>query len=134
MVLRLARNIGDSSSHFYDGKVLYGPDPIVPVKFCENGLKFHVDVVNGQKTGFFLDQRENRLQVKEICSGLSVLNVFSYTGGFSIYAISGGCRSLVEIDSNSFALKSSLQNLELNFQKNKTLSIANRGRCFSKVT
>ncbi|MGK0180544.1 MAG: 23S rRNA (cytosine1962-C5)-methyltransferase, partial [Nitrospinales bacterium] len=63
VVLRLARNTGDSSSNFYDGKVLYGPDPIVPVQFCENGLKFHVDVVDGQKTGFFLDQRENRLQV-----------------------------------------------------------------------
>lgn len=115
IVLRLARNTKDSSSNFFDGKVLYGPDPIVPVQFYENGLKFHVDVVSGQKTGFFLDQRENRLQIKEISSGLSVLNVFSYTGGFSIYAISGGCRSLVEIDSNSFALKSSLQNLELNF-------------------
>ena len=134
VVLRLARNIGDSSSHFYDGKVLYGSDPIVPVKFFENGLKFHVDVVNGQKTGFFLDQRENRLQVKEISSGLSVLNVFSYTGGFSIYAISGGCRSLVEIDSNSFALKSSLRNLELNFpeeQKFKYLQI--EGDAFQKL-
>jgi 23S rRNA (cytosine1962-C5)-methyltransferase len=114
--------------------VLYGSDPIVPVKFFENGLKFHVDVVNGQKTGFFLDQRENRLQVKEISSGLSVLNVFSYTGGFSIYAISGGCRSLVEIDSNSFALKSSLRNLELNFpeeQKFKYLQI--EGDAFQKL-
>lgn len=134
VVLRLARNIDNSTSHFFDGQVLYGPDPIVPVQFCENGLRFHVDVINGQKTGFFLDQRENRLQIKKISSGLSVLNVFSYTGGFSIYAISGGCRSLVEIDSNSFALQSSLQNLKLNFsekQPNEYLQI--EGDAFKKL-
>jgi len=119
VVMRLARNIEKSSSHYGDGQVLYGPDPIAPVQFLENGLKFHVDVVSGQKTGFFLDQRDNRLQIKTISAGLSVLNVFSYTGGFSIYAISGGCRSLVEIDSNPLALKSSLQNLQLNFPKER---------------
>ncbi len=115
IVLRLARNTANSSSNFIDGKVLYGSTPITSVQFSENGLKFNVDVVKGQKTGFFLDQRENRLQIKHISSGLSVLNVFSYTGGFSIYAISGGCKKLLEIDSNRFALKSSLQNLQLNF-------------------
>jgi 23S rRNA (cytosine1962-C5)-methyltransferase len=134
VVLRLARNTEDPSSHFFDGKVLYGPDPIVPVQFCENGLKFHVDVVNGQKTGFFLDQRENRLQIKNISSGLSVLNVFSYTGGFSIYAVSGGCRSLVEIDSNSFALNSSLQNLKLNYLKKQDFEYSQiEGDAFQKL-
>ena len=102
---------------FFDGKVLFGPDSIVPVHFRENNLNFQVDVVNGQKTGFFLDQRENRLQIKQISKGLSVLNVFSYTGGFSIYAISGGCKKLLEIDSNTWALKSSKQNLKLNFNE-----------------
>ncbi|MEK9629749.1 MAG: class I SAM-dependent rRNA methyltransferase [Nitrospinota bacterium] len=115
LVLRLARNINPSTSEFFDGKVLFGSDPVHPVQFLENNLIFKADVVNGQKTGFFLDQRDNRLQIKNISSGLSVLNVFSYTGGFSIYAISGGCRKLVEIDSNALALKFSSQNLKLNF-------------------
>ena len=134
VVLRLARNTEDPSSHFFDGKILYGPDPIVPVQFCENGLKFHVDVVNGQKTGFFLDQRENRLKIKKISSGLSVLNVFSYTGGFSIYAVSGGCRSLLEIDSNSIALNSSLKNLKLNYPNEQNFEYSQiEGDAFQKL-
>jgi 23S rRNA (cytosine1962-C5)-methyltransferase len=134
VVLRLARNTEDPSSHFFDGKILYGPDPIVPVQFCENGLKFHVDVVNGQKTGFFLDQRENRLKIKKISSGLSVLNVFSYTGGFSIYAVSGGCRSLLEIDSNSIALNSSLKNLKLNYPNEQNFEYSQiEGDAFKKL-
>lgn len=134
VVLRLARNTEDPSSYFFDGQILYGPDPIVPVQFCENGLKFHVDVVNGQKTGFFLDQRENRLKIKKISSGLSVLNVFSYTGGFSIYAVSGGCRSLVEIDSNSIALNSSLQNLKLNYPNEQNFEYSQiEGDAFQKL-
>jgi len=134
VVLRLSRNTEDPSSHFFDGKILYGPDPIVPVQFCENGLKFHVDVVNGQKTGFFLDQRENRLKIKKISSGLSVLNVFSYTGGFSIYAVSGGCRSLLEIDSNSIALNSSLKNLKLNYPNEQNFEYSQiEGDAFQKL-
>jgi len=117
IVLRLARNI--EKKDFFDGKVLFGPDSIVPVHFRENNLNFQVDVVNGQKTGFFLDQRDNRLQIKNISKGLSVLNVFSYTGGFSIYAISGGCKKIVEIDSNVWALKSSIKNLKLNFNETR---------------
>ena len=134
VVLRLSRNTEDPSFHFFDGKILYGPDPIVPVQFCENGLKFHVDVVNGQKTGFFLDQRENRLKIKKISSGLSVLNVFSYTGGFSIYAVSGGCRSLLEIDSNSIALNSSLKNLKLNYPNEQNFEYSQiEGDAFQKL-
>ena len=134
VVLRLSRNTEAPSSHFFDGKILYGPDPIVPVQFCENGLKFHVDVVNGQKTGFFLDQRENRLKIKKISSGLSVLNVFSYTGGFSIYAVSGGCRSILEIDSNSIALKSSLKNLKLNYPNEQNFEYSQiEGDAFQKL-
>ena len=121
VVLRLSRNVKKSSHQFFDGQILLGPEPIIPVKFLENGLKFHVDVIKGQKTGFFLDQRDNRLFIKNNSYGLSVLNVFSYTGGFSIYAISGGCRKIVEIDSNARALYFSLQNLRLNFPEKKDL-------------
>ena len=72
-------------------------------------------MVKGQKTGFFLDQRNNRLKIREMAKKRSILNVFSYSGGFSVYAVAGGCRSLVEVDSNSFALETSLRNLKLNF-------------------
>ena len=121
VVLRLSRNVDQFSNQFFDGQILLGSDPKTQVQFLENGLKFNVDVIKGQKTGFFLDQRDNRFLVKSISSGLSVLNVFSYTGGFSIYAISGGCRKLVEIDSNPHALSYSLQNLKLNFPEKKNL-------------
>ncbi len=132
VVLRLARNI--EKSDFFDGKVLFGPDSVVPVNFQENHLNFQVDVVNGQKTGFFLDQRDNRLQIKKISRGLSVLNVFSYTGGFSVYAISGGCRKLVEIDSNPWALNDSLQNLKLNFQETRNFDFKQiEGDAFQKL-
>jgi len=121
VVLRLSRNVEKSKQQFFDGQILLGPEPTASVQFRENGLNFYVDVIKGQKTGFFLDQRDNRLLIKQISSGLSVLNVFSYTGGFSIYAISGGCKKLVEIDSSSHALNYSLNNLKLNFPGNKDL-------------
>ena len=132
IVLRLARNI--DKGDFFDGKVLFGPDSIVPVHFQENNLNFQADVVNGQKTGFFLDQRNNRFQIKQISKGLSVLNVFSYTGGFSIYAISGGCKKIVEIDSNAWALKSSIQNLKLNFNEARNFEYQQiEGDAFKKL-
>ena len=134
VVLRLSRNVDQFSNQFFDGQILLGSDPITPVQFLENGLKFNVDVIKGQKTGFFLDQRDNRFLVKNISYGLSVLNVFSYTGGFSIYAISGGCRKLVEIDSNSHALNYSLQNLKLNFPEKKDLEFQQiEGDAFQKL-
>ncbi len=94
VVLRLARNVGKSleyGSTYRDGQILYGQGSSGWVQFKENGLKFAADVVAGQKTGFFLDQRENRLKIGEMAIGRSVLNVFSYSGGFSVYAFVGGC-------------------------------------------
>ena len=116
VVLRLARNVGkslESGSTYRDGQILYGRSGWV--QFKENGLKFMADVVAGQKTGFFLDQRENRLKIGEMAIGRSVLNVFSYSGGFSVYAFVGGCRSVVEVDCNPFALETSLRNMKSNF-------------------
>ncbi len=124
VVLRLARNVGKSlstSTLYRDGQVLYGHENSGWVQFRENGLNFMADVIEGQKTGFFLDQRNNRLKIKEMAKGQTVLNVFSYSGGFSVYAFAGGCKSVVEVDSNPFALKTSLQNLRLNFPE-KTFS------------
>ena len=118
VVLRLAQNISksqDTNATYHDGQVLYGSENSSWVEFKENGLKFLADVVEGQKTGFFLDQRDNRLKIRGMVKGRSVLNVFSYTGGFSVYAMAGGCKSVVEVDSNPYALKTSLRNLKLNF-------------------
>ena len=118
VVLRLARNVSKSlgtNSTYRDGQVLYGDGNSGWVQFKENGLKFLADVVEGQKTGFFLDQRDNRLKIREMARDQTVLNVFSYSGGFSVYALAGGCRSVVEVDSNPFALETSLRNLKLNF-------------------
>ena len=118
VVLRLARNVSkllESGSAYRDGQILYGHGNSGWVQFKENGLKFTADVVAGQKTGFFLDQRENRLKIGEMAKGQSVLNVFSYSGGFSVYAWAGGCSSVVEVDSNPFALETSLRNMKLNF-------------------
>jgi 23S rRNA (cytosine1962-C5)-methyltransferase len=127
VVLRLARNVGnhlESDSIYRDGQVLYGDEKSGWVEFKENGLKFMADVIEGQKTGFFLDQRDNRLKIKKMARGLSVLNVFSYSGGFSVYAMAGGCSSVVEVDCNPFALQTSLKNLKLNFPE-KTFSAKN---------
>jgi 23S rRNA (cytosine1962-C5)-methyltransferase len=116
VLLQLSRHVQRvSDGQFRDNQVLSGPDLEGPVWFRENGLIFEADLINGQKTGFFLDQRENRQKVRELAEGRSVLNVFSYTGAFSIYAFSGGARSVVEVDINAQALAASKKNWELNF-------------------
>ena len=86
------------------------------IRFKENGINFEADVLLGQKTGFFLDQRDNRQHVRLLSKGKSVLNVFSYTGAFSVYAFAGGARSVLEIDSNALVLTASKKNLKLNFE------------------
>ena len=105
-----------------DGCVLFGDMVELPVRFKENKINFEVDVFLGQKTGFFLDQRDNRQHIRLLSKGKSVLNVFSYTGAFSVYAFVGGARSVLEIDSNSFALTAAKKNLRLNFPEKKFTS------------
>lgn len=78
---------------------LYGGDGTTERIVTENGNRFHVDWGAGQKTGFFLDQRENRELVRRYSSGRAVLNTFSYTGGFSVYALAGGAERVVSVDS-----------------------------------
>ncbi len=111
----------------------------------ENGLRFIVDIQNGQKTGFYLDQRENRAFVRQIAQGKSVLNCFCYTGGFSVYALSGGAESVLSIDSSEEAIQLAQENTLLNlgtldhsewlvgdvFQELRTLR--DRGRQFDRV-
>ncbi len=81
----------------------------------ENGLKFHVDWLRGQKTGFFVDQRENRSLLEHYAKGRSVLNMFCYTGGFSVYAMRGGAALVHSVDSSAKAIELTNANVELNF-------------------
>ncbi|KAA0247498.1 MAG: 23S rRNA (cytosine(1962)-C(5))-methyltransferase RlmI [Ignavibacteriota bacterium] len=93
---------------------LSGKEPDDLIQILENGLKFSVDVKNGHKTGFYLDQRDNRKLVSEFSRGKNVLNCFSYTGGFSVYALSSGAKNLTQIEASESALDLSTKNIELN--------------------
>ena len=116
ILLQLSRHVQRISEGGYqDNQMLLGPDLEKPVRFRENGLLFEADLLHGQKTGFFLDQRDNRQKVREWAEGRSVLNMFSYTGAFSVYALAGGARSVLEIDVNAQAQAAALKNWELNF-------------------
>ena len=81
----------------------------------ENGLRFHVDWLKGQKTGFFVDQRENRSLLERYSFGRKVLNMFCYTGGFSFYAMRGGASLVHSVDSSAKAIELTRRNVELNF-------------------
>ncbi len=117
LVLRLSRNLRDAAAKpggCSEGQWLAGPGPVEPVVFRETGLWFEADVLRGQKTGFFLDQRENRRRVEARARGRSVLNVFSYTGGFSLYAARGGAARVDSLDLSAHALDGARRNFALN--------------------
>jgi len=94
--------------------VLAGKAPPSRVEIVENGLRFRVDLIGGQKTGFFLDQRDNRAFLATLARGQSVLNCFSYSGAFSLYAFAGGAKDILTLDSSRPALELAEQNLALN--------------------
>jgi 23S rRNA (cytosine1962-C5)-methyltransferase len=85
------------------------------LKALENGLQFHVDWLRGQKTGFFVDQRENRSLLERYSAGKSVLNMFCYTGGFSVYAMRGGANLVHSVDSSAKAIDLTDKNMEISF-------------------
>lgn len=116
LVLRLSRNLaaGAERAGWKDGDLLAGEDPGEAVPFLESGLVFHAEVRRGQKTGFFLDQRENRRRVEALAAGAEVLNAFSFTGGFSLYAARGGARRVTDLDISAHALAESVRNFERN--------------------
>ena len=87
----------------------------VPEFIVENGLKFKVDWIKGQKTGFFVDQRDNRSLVEKYAEGRNVLNLFCYTGGFSAYAMRGKAKLIHSVDSSSKAIDLTKENIDLNF-------------------
>ncbi|MDE6497286.1 MAG: class I SAM-dependent rRNA methyltransferase [Muribaculaceae bacterium] len=86
----------------------------------ENGLKFHIDWLRGQKTGFFVDQRDNRALLGRLAAGRRVLNMFCYTGGFSVYAMAGGATEVVSVDSSAKAVTLTEANVKLNFPDSDT--------------
>lgn len=123
LVLRLSRNIQDFARrelNLEDGQILIGPIARTPT-FLESGLRFEADVIRGQKTGFFLDQRENRRRVESLSHGAEVLNAFSFSGGFSLYAARGGAKSVTDIDISPHALESARRNFSLN-QSDRNIS------------
>lgn len=152
VVLRLARAIAELTAErtgLAEGAILAGTPLDGPVVFRENGLRFRCDPVRGQKTGFFLDQRENRARVGALAGGKRVLNAFSYTGGFSLYAARGGATHVVSLDSSRAALDEARENFALNAdvpEVARTLHecicedawtalarLAREGRCFELV-
>jgi 23S rRNA (cytosine1962-C5)-methyltransferase len=94
--------------------VVAGEVPAGPVSIRENGLRFLVDVQSGQKTGFFLDQRDNRAMIRQLAAGRDVLNAFAYTGAFSIYAAAGGARQVTSVESSARALELARDSWSLN--------------------
>jgi len=120
LVLRLSRALQSDRLNIAklygleDGQQLIGEGADEPVEFVENGLLFQADVRLGHKTGFFFDQRENRQKARELAQGRRVLDVFSYTGGFSVYALAGGARTITALDVSEPALET----LKLNVDNN----------------
>lgn len=117
IVLRLARNIQALAAEGFgltDGQVLRGAMAGEPIVFRESGIRFYSNVLKGQKTGFFLDQRENRRRVGQLAKGRHVLNCFSFSGGFSLHAARGGAASVADLDISRHALDSAEANFALN--------------------
>jgi len=100
----------------------------------ENGYKFIIDWERGQKTGFFLDQRSNRELVKRFSKDRTVLNAFSYSGGFSVYALAGGALSVDSVDASKDALKLCEENIGLNCEKNNIQKFTNHESTTSPIT
>src|SRR6185295_7989069 len=92
-----------------------GEPATMPVMAKENGIAFMVDVEKGQKTGFFIDQRENRQTLGTYAKGKKVLNTFSYSGGFSLYALKSGAELVHSVDSSKKAAELAAKNVALNF-------------------
>ncbi len=120
LVLRLSRALQSDRLNvaklygLEDGQQLIGDIGAAPAQFVENGLLFQADVRKGHKTGFFFDQRDNRQKVRELAKGQRVLDVFSYTGGFSVYALDGGARTITALDLSEPALETLKINVENN--------------------
>lgn len=97
-----------------ESEIVWGEAPPDRIEIVEHGNRFLVDVRQGHKTGFYLDQRDNRLRVSAYCAGADILNGFAYTGGFGVYAAGAGAQTVVNVDSSEQALGLAEENLALN--------------------
>ena len=124
IVLRFSRDLSAQQRYGLDeGVALFGQAPTAPVIFRENGLTFEADVVRGQKTGHFLDQRENRARLRGLSRDAKVLDVFSSTGGFSVYAAAGAARAVHSVDISAGAIEAAHRNMQHN------IAIPNVSKC-----
>jgi len=116
MVIRLSRNLMDKQNPggLHDGQVVFGELKNQDVIFLEHGVRFSANVIHGHKTGHFLDHRNNRKRVGEMAKGKTVLDVFSYSGGFSVHALVGGAQKVTSIDISAQALEMASKNADLN--------------------
>lgn len=120
VVLRLSRHLQKSNTHnFKDGQVVDGHLANEVVHFVEHGVNFSANVIKGHKTGYFLDHRENRRLVGLMSEGKTVLDVFSYTGGFSVHALVNGATEVTSLDISKQALQIAEKNAHLNTIKGK---------------
>ncbi|MBA6153055.1 class I SAM-dependent rRNA methyltransferase [Gelidibacter maritimus] len=125
VVLRLSRNL-QTHDHFglQDGMVLYGTLENEEVEFVEHGVLFTANVIKGHKTGYFLDHRENRRRVGVLSKNKTVLDVFSYAGGFSVHALAGGAKEVTSVDISKQALELATSNAALNGYVDNHLTLA----------
>jgi 23S rRNA (cytosine1962-C5)-methyltransferase len=129
LIVRMSRNVAaDGDVDLADGTALIGDVPGSPVRFLENDLVFDADVVHGQKTGHFLDQRDNRLEVRSRASGARMLDMFSCTGGFTVNAAAGGARSVHSVDVSPHAIEACREHMAAN------ALISSVANCDHKVT
>lgn len=115
-VLRLSRNVAKEKNTFglVDGQVIDGELPNEVIVFKEHGVHFSANVIHGHKTGYFLDHRANRKKVGELSKNKTVLDVFSYAGGFSVHALVGGATEVTSLDISAPALEIAKSNAKLN--------------------
>ncbi len=125
IAIRLSRSLQHSNRHqLQDGSIVYGTLEAEEVMFTEHGVKFMANVIKGHKTGYFLDHRHNRKQVGEWSEDKSVLDVFSYAGGFSAHALYHGAKTVTSLDISKHALELALRNGRLNAYSGKHKVIA----------
>ncbi len=129
LVLRLSRAMQSQRNDIVrlhglmDGQILLGASDLSQAQFVENGLTFAADVRKGHKTGFFFDQRDNRQKARELADGQRILDVFAYSGGFSVYGLAGGAKSVLALDSSEAALDALKANVALNGLDEKRVGV-----------
>ncbi len=126
LVLRLSRSVQKETKQLkglHEGQILAGSLTSNTVTFIEHGIKFSANVIEGHKTGYFLDHRLNRKRVGELANNKSVIDIFSYAGGFSVHALCGGAKEVVSVDISKQALLLAKENAKLNgeFQQHRCI-------------